>query len=297
MQCPRPTRRRSRPPGRGCSASRTGCSAAGTRRRRSCRRRGCAGRARTARRCASRRRSWPRRRRGWRSTRRSPRAARRETYIGPWLPEPVDTAADPLLGAVRGEALELGGADAAGEAHADRARDLRPARGVRLLLPRDRRRAGDRARPTRASSPRVRAAKLEGGRRATADADAHRRLLDAIVAAAQAGDVEALERMLAEDVVTYADGGGVVNAARKPIVGRERVAKALVGLRAQVLAGRDVRRRSTPTGSRRCSSQRDGETIVVAVDHGLRGRRRADPVRRQPGQAEIACHDLTRCPV
>ena len=33
--------------------------------------------------------------------------ARRETYIGPWLPEPVDTGADPLLGAVTGEALEL----------------------------------------------------------------------------------------------------------------------------------------------------------------------------------------------
>src|SRR3954453_16302790 len=33
--------------------------------------------------------------------------ARRETYIGPWLPEPVDTGADPYLGAERGEALEL----------------------------------------------------------------------------------------------------------------------------------------------------------------------------------------------
>ncbi len=32
--------------------------------------------------------------------------ARRETYIGPWLPEPVDTSADPHLGAERGEALD-----------------------------------------------------------------------------------------------------------------------------------------------------------------------------------------------
>ena len=31
--------------------------------------------------------------------------ARRETYIGPWLPEPVDTSSDPALGAERGEAL------------------------------------------------------------------------------------------------------------------------------------------------------------------------------------------------
>jgi RNA polymerase sigma-70 factor (ECF subfamily) len=28
-------------------------------------------------------------------------------YVGPWLPEPVDTSADPGLGAERGEALEL----------------------------------------------------------------------------------------------------------------------------------------------------------------------------------------------
>src|SRR3954449_12376451 len=32
---------------------------------------------------------------------------RRETYIGPWLPEPVDTSADPYLGAERGEALNF----------------------------------------------------------------------------------------------------------------------------------------------------------------------------------------------
>src|ERR1700761_2970277 len=32
---------------------------------------------------------------------------RRETYIGTWLPEPVDTSSDPTLGAERGEALEF----------------------------------------------------------------------------------------------------------------------------------------------------------------------------------------------
>ena len=33
--------------------------------------------------------------------------SRRETYVGPWLPEPIDTSEDPTLGAERGEALEL----------------------------------------------------------------------------------------------------------------------------------------------------------------------------------------------
>ena len=34
--------------------------------------------------------------------------SRRETYVGPWLPEPVDTSTDPGLEAERREALELG---------------------------------------------------------------------------------------------------------------------------------------------------------------------------------------------
>jgi RNA polymerase sigma-70 factor (ECF subfamily) len=34
--------------------------------------------------------------------------SRRETYVGRWLAERVDTSADPGLGAERGEALELG---------------------------------------------------------------------------------------------------------------------------------------------------------------------------------------------
>src|SRR5262245_45963559 len=33
--------------------------------------------------------------------------ARREAYVGPWLPEPVDTSLDPFLGAERHDALEL----------------------------------------------------------------------------------------------------------------------------------------------------------------------------------------------
>ncbi|GAA4600878.1 ECF RNA polymerase sigma factor SigJ [Streptomyces sp. 111WW2] len=40
------------------------------------------------------------------STARSARV-RREAYVGPWLPEPVDTSADPQLGAERAEAVEM----------------------------------------------------------------------------------------------------------------------------------------------------------------------------------------------
>jgi len=188
--------------------------------------------------------------------------ARRETYIGPWLPEPVDTGADPLLGAVTGEALELGVLMLLEK--------LSPTERATYVL----REAFDYSYGEIASvlelseanarqlSSRARK-KLEGGRRAKADADAHRRLLDAIVAAAQAGDVKALEQMLADDVVTYADGGGVVNAARKPISGRERVAKALVGLATKFWQGVTFVALDA-NGQPALFVHREGEPVVVA---------------------------------
>ena len=222
--------------------------------------------------------------------------ARRETYIGPWLPEPVDTAADPLLGAVTGEALEAGVLMLLEK--------LSPTERATYVL----REAFDYSYREIASVLEIEEAnarqlaarargRLEGARRARADADEHRRLLGAIVAAAQAGDVAALESLLAEDVVTYADGGGVVHAARRPIAGRERVAKALVGLAAKFWQGAtmiDIDANGQPS---LLVEGRDGERIVIAEHHELRGGRRADPLRRQPGEAEISRHALTRCPV
>jgi RNA polymerase sigma-70 factor (ECF subfamily) len=49
--------------------------------------------------------------------------------------------------------------------------------------------------------------------------------LEAFIAAAQKADMAALECLFAEDVVSTSDGGGIVRAARVPVVGRERVAK------------------------------------------------------------------------
>jgi RNA polymerase sigma-70 factor (ECF subfamily) len=188
---------------------------------------------------------------------------RRETYVGPWLPEPVDTAADPLLGAVRGEALEVGVLMLLEKlSPAERATYvLREAfdysyRDIGSVLEIEEGNARQLAARARA--------RLEGARRVSADADSHRRLLSAFVAAAQAGDLAALEELLAEDVVTYADGGGVVHAARKPITGRARVAKALIGLASKFWQGAtmvDVDANGQPS----LLVERDGERIVIAT--------------------------------
>ena len=65
---------------------------------------------------------------------------RRETSVDPWDREPVDVHADPTLGAERREALELA-LRRLGEAVSQRTGCLRAARGVRLPIPADRRRA------------------------------------------------------------------------------------------------------------------------------------------------------------
>jgi RNA polymerase sigma-70 factor (ECF subfamily) len=150
--------------------------------------------------------------------------ARHETYVGPWLPEPVDTTADPQLGAERAAALEL--------AVLVLLESLTPTERAAYVL----REAFDYpyrqiAEIVQTTEPTARqlvsrARKhLAAGRRAPASVPEQRRLLTAFVAAAQAGDLSALEDLFAADVVSYSDGGGVARASRIPVHGATTVAK------------------------------------------------------------------------
>jgi RNA polymerase sigma-70 factor (ECF subfamily) len=56
------------------------------------------------------------------------------------------------------------------------------------------------------------------------------RLRDAFLEAARRGDVEALKKLLADDVVFYSDGGGIRPAALHPIHGADRAARLFAGL-------------------------------------------------------------------
>lgn len=66
---------------------------------------------------------------------------------------------------------------------------------------------------------------LAQGRREPAPASEQRRLLGAFLAAARAGDFDALESLFTSDVVSYSDGGGAVRAAGRPVAGAGRVAR------------------------------------------------------------------------
>ncbi|MHB8627171.1 MAG: RNA polymerase sigma-70 factor [Aggregatilineales bacterium] len=62
----------------------------------------------------------------------------------------------------------------------------------------------------------------------------HRQLLASFVQAVQEGNVAGLTALLAEDVTGYADGGGKVSAFPRPVVGREAVARVILGLARQL---------------------------------------------------------------
>ncbi|WP_399894348.1 RNA polymerase sigma-70 factor [Streptomyces sp. BBFR51] len=151
---------------------------------------------------------------------------RREAYVGPWLPEPVDTSADPQMGAERAEAVEL--------AVLHLLERLNPVERAAYVL----REAFDypygqiaeiletsQANTRQLVSRARKHLAAERGERVSRSE--HRRLLEVFLTAAQTGDLRALENVLAADVVSYSDGGGVRGASRIPVVGRLRVAKYL----------------------------------------------------------------------
>jgi RNA polymerase sigma-70 factor (TIGR02957 family) len=151
---------------------------------------------------------------------------RHETYPGPWLPEPVDTSADPQLGAERAAALEL--------AVLVLLEKLTPTERAAYVL----REAFDypyhqiaeivQTSEVTARQYVSRARKhLATERRAPVDASEQRRLLTAFIAAAQAGDLSALVQLFAEDVTSYADSGGAARASRVPLHGATTVAKVI----------------------------------------------------------------------
>ena len=138
--------------------------------------------------------------------------SRREAYVGPWLPEPVDTSAGPELRAERGEALEL--------AVLLLLERLTPTERAAFVL----REAFDYAYEriafilqlseanTRQLVSRARK-HLASERRGPVSSGEHRRLLEAFLVASQKGDFASLESLLTSDVVSYPYGDGVAHAA------------------------------------------------------------------------------------
>jgi RNA polymerase sigma-70 factor (ECF subfamily) len=150
--------------------------------------------------------------------------ARHETYPGQWLPEPVDTSADPQLGAERGAALEL----AVLVLLEKLSPTERAAYVLREAFDYPYRQIADIVQTTEVAARQLvsRARrKLAAERRKPVDRAEHERMLTAFVGAARSGDLATLEKMFSADVVSTSDGGGLARATTMPVLGVERVAK------------------------------------------------------------------------
>lgn len=166
----------------------------------------------------------------WKSAR-----VKRETYVGPWLPEPVHTKApvDPASISLAFMVLleSLSPLERAvyllsqvfDYSHAEIATMVgRDEDACRQLLHRARNHVQER-------KPRFAASRAQ-----------HRQLLERFSAAVSAGDLASLEQLLARDVTAWSDGGGKVHAAQRPVTGAQRVAQFYVNLAKKALPGLSI---------------------------------------------------------
>ena len=155
----------------------------------------------------------------------------REQYVGPWLPEPVSTAAtpDPLETSELQESLSM--------AFLLLLERLTPVERAAFLLHDvfgydyeelvavlNRNEAA-----CRQIVHRARQHVTENRPRFDPAPEQHERLVHEFVAAASSGNLDGLVAVLSNEVVLYSDGGGKANAALRPLHGALNVARFVVG--------------------------------------------------------------------
>ncbi|MEQ8692175.1 MAG: sigma-70 family RNA polymerase sigma factor [Pseudomonadales bacterium] len=158
----------------------------------------------------------------------------RRAYFGPWLPEPV--ADDHVATVDLAQQLSIG--------FLHLLEELSPAERVSYVL----REAFDYSHEEIAELLDISAAAAR-----QRNSRAHRKLagkvppaelsdqackdmLEEMVSCIARDDVDGLVNLLADDVISYADGGGVVSAAIGPVTGRERIATVILHLARKAIA-------------------------------------------------------------
>jgi RNA polymerase sigma-70 factor (TIGR02957 family) len=193
---------------------------------------------------------------------------RRETYVGDWLPEPLVASADddPARRAEMADSLSL--------AFLVLLESLSPEQRAAFLLrevfdePYDRIAEIVGTSEENARQLAARARRHVGERRPRFEASREQReeLATRFFAAAEEGDLEALEQLLAHDVVLRADGGGKAPALARAVHGRARAARTLVaGLRALTRFGITRRREEVNGQPGALFSDREGRLIAVMI--------------------------------
>lgn len=182
---------------------------------------------------------------------------RREDYIGSWLPEPVAVDPDPAASVELADSLSLALLvvletlspleraafvlrDVFGQSYPEVAAVLdRDEPAVRQLVHRARRHV------------------QAGGARFHADRVVHAQVVTAFMTACANADIDALLDVLAPDVVVVSDGGGVAKAHPRPVHGRDKVARLILGITTKI-----------PLGTVYAYERFNGELGVVARVNG-----------------------------
>jgi RNA polymerase sigma-70 factor (ECF subfamily) len=174
--------------------------------------------------------------------------SQRETYVGPWLPEPILTEIDAAEDTVTDIAENITAAESVSMAMLVVLETLSPLERAVFVLKEvfafsyaeiadavDRsesavRQAGHRAREhVRARRPRF-----------ESDRDKKHEATSRFFAAATGGDINQLMELLAPDVTLWTDGGGKVRQAMRPIVGAANVARWIAGTSSRPYEGVEI---------------------------------------------------------
>jgi RNA polymerase sigma-70 factor, ECF subfamily len=170
--------------------------------------------------------------------------ARKQTYIGPWLPEPV------VESGATGPSDRIEAAESVSMAFLLVLESLSPVERAAYLL----RQVFDYdyeeiARILGKSEPSCRQIVSRAEQRVfdrrprfEPDAATAERLTDAFLRACATGELEGLVRILAADAVLYSDGGGKVAAALAPIRGADKIARFFLGIMKKAPPDIEVRR-------------------------------------------------------
>jgi len=196
---------------------------------------------------------------------------RKESYVGPWLPEPLLTTPDVAEDVELSESVSMAMLLVL-ETLTPTERAVFVLREVFELEYDEIAEAVDKsATAVRQIAHRARAHVAARRPRAVVSAAESRRALEAFQRAIETGDLQSLVDQLAPDVVMLGDGGGLKQAMPRPIVGADKVGRLLaVGL--PRLAGTAstelVQINGGPALIIRLNGELDG-VVAVRIDNGL----------------------------
>jgi RNA polymerase sigma-70 factor (ECF subfamily) len=184
---------------------------------------------------------------------------KREQYIGPWLPEPM-TGVSPDIAETAADF------DSLSLAFLVLLESLSPKERAVFLLhdvfgygfAEVGDIVGESETYCRQIAKRARSAMAERRPRFAADPERRDQLTAQFLRAASDGDLPALIATLTEDVTVFSDGGGKALAARKPVVGRDKVALFLTNIL-----------RLAPQGTRLQTEPINGQPGIVTLIDGV----------------------------